>query len=88
MYPKPAGAFCETIIFWHLRPLGIGTSLRRLIECHITKVFAGLFGSNSTPFQYAIGIKGGIDFLIQTYFTILPSLPTIFTNIGMTIVPS
>jgi hypothetical protein len=56
-----------------LRPLGIGTALRSLMDRHITKVFAGAMAKHLFPFQFAIGIKGGIDFLLQTSISVLPS---------------
>jgi hypothetical protein len=55
-----------------LRPLGIGTALIHLLDCHITQVFAGRFVEHFLHFQYAIGIKGGINLLIQIYLTALP----------------
>jgi hypothetical protein len=57
----------------NLRPLGIGTALRCLLDRHITKVFAGAMAKHIFPFQFAIGVKGVIDFLLQTYISILPS---------------
>jgi hypothetical protein len=47
-----------------LRPLGIGTVIRRLLDRHITQLFAGRFAKHILPFQYAIEVKGGIDILI------------------------
>jgi hypothetical protein len=57
-----------------LRPLGIGTALRRLFNRHITKVFSSVFASHFLSFQCAIGVKGGRDLLILTYLSLITSL--------------
>jgi hypothetical protein len=49
-----------------LRPIGIGSSFRWLMSRHIAKVHADCFTTYFVPFQYAIGVSGGLDFVMQS----------------------
>ena len=48
-----------------LRPIGVPTALRRIITSHIAKSYRRRFALNLLPFNYAIGIDGGMDFVVK-----------------------
>jgi len=49
-----------------LRPIGIGTSFRRMLICHIIGALGPKIAQLSIPYQYALGIPGGNEIIIQT----------------------
>lgn len=49
----------------HLRPLGIGTALRRLVAAHLCMIYQHRFAKHLLPYNWAIGVKGGTDFVIN-----------------------
>jgi Reverse transcriptase (RNA-dependent DNA polymerase) len=48
-----------------LRPIGIGTAFRRLLARHIAKSHAAAFTEFFLPDQFALGVSGGMDFIIH-----------------------
>jgi hypothetical protein len=60
-----------------LRPIGIGTALMRFMSHHIIKMHADCFTPHFLPFQYAIGVSGGMDIVVQT---LLHSSQSLFNN--------
>ena len=49
-----------------LRPLGIGTALRRFTGSLLASHFAPRFAHFLQPFQFGIGISGGMEFIIHS----------------------
>ena len=49
-----------------LRPLGIPLALRRLVATHVAAYYRQRFAQKLLPINYAIGIDGGMDFVIKT----------------------
>ena len=48
-----------------LRPLGIPTAIRRLIASHVAHTLRDKFASHLLPFNYAVGIPNGGDFVVK-----------------------
>lgn len=48
-----------------LRPIGVPTALRRIITSHVAKTFCHRFALNLLPFNFAIGIYSGMDFVVK-----------------------
>ena len=48
-----------------LRPLGIPTAIRRLIASHVAHTPRDKFAPPLLPFNYAIGIPNGSDFVVK-----------------------
>ena len=48
-----------------LRPIGIPTALRRIITIHIARVYRQRFARHLLPHNYAVGIDGGMDFVVR-----------------------
>jgi hypothetical protein len=49
-----------------LRPLGVPSAIRRISAILILKQFNAAFAQHILPFNFAIGIGGGCDFIIKT----------------------
>jgi hypothetical protein len=49
-----------------LRPIGVPTAIRRLLASHIAKSFRVQFARHLLPFNYAIGVPGGMDFIVKS----------------------
>ena len=49
-----------------LRPIGMGGALRRIFCAHVVRQNTGNFATALAPFNYAIGVPGGMDFVIHT----------------------
>ena len=49
-----------------LRPIGIPTATRRIIASHIAFTLRDKFAHHLLPFNYAVGVAGGMDFIIKT----------------------
>jgi hypothetical protein len=47
-----------------LRPIGIGSAIRRLLGRHITTALRPQIAAHLLPEQYGIGISGGLDFIV------------------------
>jgi hypothetical protein len=62
---------------YRLRPIGIGSSLRRLMSQYIAKVHAEFFTTHFVSLQYAIGVSGGMDIVVQS---LLHSSQFLFNN--------
>ena len=69
------GFFTDTYLFClykdpgdltKLRPLGIPSAMRRIIATHVTKVSSVRFTQCLLPYNFAIGVKGGMNFIIKT----------------------
>jgi hypothetical protein len=50
-----------------LRPLGIPAAIRRITGALILYKFKGRFAEHLLPFNYAVGINGGIDLVTHTF---------------------
>jgi hypothetical protein len=48
-----------------LRPLGIPTAIRRLIASHVAHTLRDKFASHLLPYNYAVGIPNGSDFVVK-----------------------
>lgn len=48
-----------------LRPIGIPTAIRRIIASHIATTLRDKFAHHLLPFNYAVGVDGGMDFIIK-----------------------
>ncbi|KAL7532099.1 hypothetical protein ACHAWF_004011 [Thalassiosira exigua] len=48
-----------------LRPIGIPTALRRIITSHVAKSLRSKFARRLLPYNYAIGIDGGMDLIVR-----------------------
>lgn len=48
-----------------LRPIGIPTAIRRILASHIAFTMKDRFGEHLLPYNYAVGIDGGMDFIIK-----------------------
>jgi hypothetical protein len=48
-----------------LRPIGIPTAIRRIIASHIAITMKEKFGHHLLPYNYAVGVDGGMDFIIK-----------------------
>ena len=73
--PEVACFFTDTYLFClykdpddptNLRPIGIPSALRRLIASHIDHYYRHRFARHLLPYNFAIGIQGGMDFIIKT----------------------
>lgn len=49
-----------------LRPIGIPSAIRRIIASHIAKKWKDRFALHLLPYNYAVGIPNGMDFIIKT----------------------
>jgi hypothetical protein len=48
-----------------LRPIGVPTAIRRLLASHISKTSRVKFARHLLPYNYAIGVPGGMDFIVK-----------------------
>jgi len=48
-----------------LRPLGIPTAIHRLIASHVTHTLRDKFASHLLPYNYAVGIPNGSNFVVK-----------------------
>ncbi|KAL7529534.1 hypothetical protein ACHAWF_006430, partial [Thalassiosira exigua] len=48
-----------------LRPIGVPTALRRIVASHIVKHGRERFARDLLPYNFAIGVKGGMNFIIK-----------------------
>ena len=48
-----------------LRPIGIPTAIRRIITSHIANTMKDKFSAHLLPFNYAVGVNDGMDFIIK-----------------------
>ena len=69
------GFFTDTYLFClykdpedltKLRPLGIPSAMRRIIATHVTKESSIRFAQSLLPYNFAIGVNGGMNFIIKT----------------------
>jgi hypothetical protein len=49
-----------------LRPIGIPTAIRRIIASHIAKQWKDKFALYLLPYNFAVGVPNGMDFIIKT----------------------
>ena len=49
-----------------LRPIGIPSAIRRIIAFHIAKQWKDKFALHLLPYNFAVGIPNGMDFIIKT----------------------
>jgi hypothetical protein len=49
-----------------LRPIGIPSAIRRIIASHIAKHWKDKFALHLLPYNFAVGIPNGMDFIIKT----------------------
>ena len=49
-----------------LRPIAVPSALRRAVALHVAKTCKGRFAQRLLPQQYAVGVEGGMDFIIKT----------------------
>ena len=49
-----------------LRPIGIPTAIRRIIASHIAKHWKDKFALHLLPYNFAVGVPNGMDFIIKT----------------------
>jgi hypothetical protein len=49
-----------------LRPLGVPSAIRRIAGILILNEYAPTFADYLLPYNYAIGVNGGIDLIIKT----------------------
>ena len=48
-----------------LRPLGIPLALRRLVASHVAISFRHRFARHLLPYNFAVGVGGGMDFIVK-----------------------
>jgi hypothetical protein len=48
-----------------LRPIGIPTAIRRILASHVAKTFRTDFARHLLPYNYAIGVPNGMDFVVK-----------------------
>ena len=48
-----------------LRPIGVPTAIRRNITNHIARTFRRKFARHSLPYNFAVGIDNGMDFVLK-----------------------
>ena len=48
-----------------LRPIGVPTAIRRLLASHIAKTYRDDFARFLLPYNYAIGVPNGMDFVVK-----------------------
>ena len=48
-----------------LRPLGVPTAIHRTITKHVAHSLRSKFASHLLPYNFAVGIKSGMDFIIK-----------------------
>ena len=48
-----------------IRPIGIPTALRRIITSHTARMYRRKFARHLMPFNFAIGIENGMDFVVK-----------------------
>ena len=48
-----------------LRPIGIPTAIRRIIASHVAPTMKDKFAATLLPYNYSVGIDGGMDFIIK-----------------------
>ncbi len=49
-----------------LRPLGVPSAIRRIAGVLILDEYAPTFAEHLLPFNFAIGVNGGVDVIIKT----------------------
>ena len=49
-----------------LRPIGVPTAIRRIITNHLAKYFRRRFARDLLPFNFAVGIDNGMDFVVKS----------------------
>jgi hypothetical protein len=49
-----------------LRPIGIPTSVRRIIASHIAQQWKEKFALHLLPINYAVGVPNGMEFIVKT----------------------
>ena len=49
-----------------MRPIGIPTALQRILANHLAMVLRKQFAAHLLPHNFAVGIDGGMDFVIKT----------------------
>jgi hypothetical protein len=49
-----------------LRPIGIPSAIRRIITSHIAKQWREKFALHLLPYNYAVGVQNGMNFIIKT----------------------
>ncbi|MGH7954676.1 MAG: hypothetical protein ACREOZ_01820, partial [Gloeomargaritales cyanobacterium] len=59
-----------------IRPIAIGTALRRLICGHISRVHRPYFAKFLAPYQWGMGIPNGMDFVYHTTSRLLQKYVT------------
>jgi len=65
-----------------LHPLGIPTAIRHLITSHVARTLRDKFSSHLLPFNYAVGVPNGSDFVVKAMqlskkkLSATPNVPT------------
>jgi hypothetical protein len=49
-----------------LRPIGIPTAIRRIMATHVANTWKDKFALHLLPYNYAVGIPNGMDFIIKS----------------------
>ncbi|KAL7506974.1 hypothetical protein ACHAXN_005043 [Cyclotella atomus] len=49
-----------------LRPLGVPSAIRRIAAIIVLKEYSPIFADHLLPFNYAIGVSGGVDIIVKT----------------------
>ena len=49
-----------------LRSIAVPSALRHAVTSHVTKTYKGHVAQKLLPYQYAVGVEGGMDFVIKT----------------------
>ena len=49
-----------------LRPLGVPSAIRRIAAIIVLKEYSPIFADHLLPFNYAIGVSGGVDVIVKT----------------------
>jgi hypothetical protein len=48
-----------------LQPIGVPTAIRRILASHVAKTFRNTFARHLLPYNYAIGVPNGMDFVVK-----------------------
>jgi hypothetical protein len=48
-----------------LRPIGIPTAISRILASHVAKTFRTDFARHLLPYNYAIGVPNGMDYVVK-----------------------
>ncbi|KAL7540969.1 hypothetical protein ACHAWF_006828 [Thalassiosira exigua] len=48
-----------------LRPIGVPTAMRRILCSHIASACRKRFARKLVPFNFAVGVEGGMDFMVR-----------------------